>query len=109
MADDQTLQLLNFSTGGIIAPLSYTQVQELKRYLEQESPTDTSFYMRPAFGLLMSLNMLIEFGDAFDFSGAASGTGAGKQASNATKFFISPAPAVRYCRISTRKQMRPPL
>ena len=23
-----------------------------------------------AFGLLMSLNMLIEFGDAFDFSGA---------------------------------------
>jgi hypothetical protein len=26
--------------------------------------------MTTAFGLLMSLNMLIEFGDAFDFTGA---------------------------------------
>jgi hypothetical protein len=47
MADDQTLQLINLSTGEIIAPLSNTRVQELKRYLEQESPTDTNFYIRP--------------------------------------------------------------
>jgi hypothetical protein len=47
MADDQTLQLVNLSTGEIIAPLSNTRVQELKRYLEQESPTDTNFYIRP--------------------------------------------------------------
>ena len=33
-----------------------------------------------AFGLLMSLNMLIEFGDAFDFSGAISGNGLRKPA-----------------------------
>jgi hypothetical protein len=42
----------------------------VNKYLEEESPTDTNFYIRPAFGLLMSLNMSIEFGDAFDFSGA---------------------------------------
>ena len=47
MADDQTLQLVNLSTGEIVAPLSNTRVQELKRYLEQESPTDTNFYIRP--------------------------------------------------------------
>ena len=47
MADDQTLQLVNLSTGEIIAPLSNTRVQELKKHLEQESPTDTSFYIRP--------------------------------------------------------------
>jgi len=47
MAADQTLQLINLSTGEIIAPLNNTRVQELKRYLEQESPTDTNFYIRP--------------------------------------------------------------
>jgi hypothetical protein len=41
-----------------------------------------------AFGLLMSLNMLIEFGDAFDFSGADFWAGAKKPDSKATKSSI---------------------
>jgi hypothetical protein len=42
------------------------------------------------FGLLMSLNMLIEFGDAFDYSPPISKNGAAKSASNASKCSILP-------------------
>ena len=38
-----------------------------------------------AFGLMMSLNMLIEFGDAFDFTVWNSGIGAARQDSSAMK------------------------
>ena len=34
------------------------------------TPQDPSQILQVAFGLLMSLNMLIEFGDAFDYTGA---------------------------------------
>jgi hypothetical protein len=47
------------------------------------------------FGLLMSLNMLIEFGDAFDYSGADFRECAGKSASNASRPFTSPVHPAR--------------
>ena len=47
------------------------------------------------FGLLMSLNMLIEFGDAFDYSGADFRRGAAKRASRASTSFTLPAPPAR--------------
>ena len=43
------------------------------------------------FGLLMSLNMLIEFGDAFDYSAADFEKCAAKSASIASKSSILPA------------------
>lgn len=55
-----------------------------------------------AFGLLMSLNMLIEFGDAFDFSGAISGNGLRKPALIGTKSFTSPVRAARRLPTSNR-------
>jgi hypothetical protein len=47
MAEDRSLQLVNLSTAEIIAPLDDALVKQLKTYLEQESRSDTSFYIRP--------------------------------------------------------------
>ena len=47
MSDDRTLKLVNLGTGEVIAPLNNSQVKELTTYLEQESPTDTSFFITP--------------------------------------------------------------
>lgn len=47
MAEHRALQLVNLSTAEIIAPLNDAVVQQLKTYLEQESRSDTSFYIRP--------------------------------------------------------------
>src|SRR5687767_633626 len=47
MAEDRLLRIVNLSTGEIIAPLNDDLVKQLKTYLEQESRSDTSFYIRP--------------------------------------------------------------
>jgi hypothetical protein len=47
MMDDTMFQLVNLSTGQIIAPLSAAHVRALTSYLEQESLTDTNFYIAP--------------------------------------------------------------
>jgi hypothetical protein len=39
--------LVNLSTGEVIAGLNDDLVKQLKTYLEQESRSDTSFYIRP--------------------------------------------------------------
>ena len=46
MAEDRLLRIVNLSTGEIIAPLNDDLVKQLKTYLEQESRSDTSFYIR---------------------------------------------------------------
>jgi hypothetical protein len=48
MSHDEAMQLLNLSTGDVITPLNKAQLDELKAYLEQESFTDTSFYITSA-------------------------------------------------------------
>ena len=53
-----------------------------------------------AFGLLMSLNMLIEFGDAFDFSGADFWSWCQEAGFKSTKSSTWPAPAAQRPRIS---------
>ena len=53
------------------------------------------------FGLLMSLNMLIEFGDAFDFSGADFWEWCKEAGSIATKCFIWRVRAVRRSRTNS--------
>ena len=45
MVDHDTFQLVNLSTGEAVARLDRTQVEELKKYLEIDSLTDTSFYI----------------------------------------------------------------
>jgi hypothetical protein len=45
MVDDKTLQLINLSTGEVIARLNDAQVQDLRKYVEQESTSDTSFHI----------------------------------------------------------------
>jgi hypothetical protein len=47
MIEDKIVQLVNLSTGESVARLSDAQVQELRRYFEQESVTDTNFYISP--------------------------------------------------------------
>jgi hypothetical protein len=47
MADDSPFKLIDLSTGKIITPISDAEVQALKKYFEQESPSDTSFYITP--------------------------------------------------------------
>ena len=54
-----------------------------------------------AFGLLMSLNMLIEFGDAFDYTGATSPAGAKRPGSKRQRSCRSPARRAQPSRTSS--------
>ena len=47
MGNERNMQLLNLSTGEIIALLTEAQVQELQTQLERESIMDTSFFITP--------------------------------------------------------------
>ena len=55
-----------------------------------------------AFGLMMSLNMLIEFGDAFDFTGADFSSGAARPASARRKSSTWRVRRARRSRTSSR-------
>lgn len=55
-----------------------------------------------AFGLMMSLNMLIEFGTHSTLAARTSEAGAAKQGLNATKSSISPAHAAPRSHISKK-------
>lgn len=73
-----------------------------------EAPIDDA-RRENVFGLLMSLNMLIEFGDAFDYSGWTSEADAPKLASGAARCCISQAPPARRLPISNQGCFRHPL
>ena len=47
MEDQAVVQLLNLSTGKVIAQLNDAQLKLLKAHLEQESATDTNFFIAP--------------------------------------------------------------